>query len=305
MSYIYSLTDTWNAGGTAFNGIKMTITNTASASSSYMLNLTTSGATTGYFTVDKNGVTATSDSLGVGVSVPATKLEIASGTSTTLGALRINQASAVGAGAGAVVFFQDGTEQTRIYPEGGSQLVVATGASPTEALRLTGVNLTVAGSLTANVTFNLRNAAATTGFRWTVLGNYNDGNVVLARLTDAGAYKGNIFVNFVAGDMAFFNHAGPAEVLRLTPVGNALLGTTTSPTTGTKCLTIATGTAPTATPADTVTFYSSDLSAGNTMLSIYTEGTSVSSNTGTTNLSNRIAVRVNGTVYYLLAASSA
>lgn len=58
MAYIYNLTDTWNAAGTAFNGIKMAITNTASAASSYMLNLSTSGATTGSFTVDKSGNTA-------------------------------------------------------------------------------------------------------------------------------------------------------------------------------------------------------------------------------------------------------
>jgi len=97
-----------------------------------------------------------------------------------------------------------------------------------------------------------------------------------------------------------------AEAMRIDSSGNVLVGTITSPTTGTQCLTIETGTAPTATPADTVTFYSTDLSAGNTIPSIYTEGTGiVSANTGTTNLSNRIAVRINGTVYYLLAASSA
>lgn len=55
MAYIYNLTDTWNAAGTAFNGIKMVVTNTASAASSYLINLSSTGATTGSFTVDKSG----------------------------------------------------------------------------------------------------------------------------------------------------------------------------------------------------------------------------------------------------------
>jgi hypothetical protein len=55
MAYIYNLTDTWNAAGTAFNGIKMVVTNTASAAGSYLINLSSTGATTGSFTVDKSG----------------------------------------------------------------------------------------------------------------------------------------------------------------------------------------------------------------------------------------------------------
>jgi hypothetical protein len=83
--------------------------------------------------------------------------------------------------------------------------------------------------------------------------------------------------------------------------GNLLVGTTASPTSGTQCLAIKTGTAATASPADTITIYSTDLSAGNTMLSIYTEGTTVG--TGTPTANRTIAVRINGTVYYLLAST--
>ena len=91
------------------------------------------------------------------------------------------------------------------------------------------------------------------------------------------------------------------QSMTLTSAGNLLVGTTSSPTTGTQCLTVGTGTAPTATPADTVTLYSSDLSAGNTMPSFYTEGTIVG--TGTPTANRTIAVRINGTVYYLLAST--
>jgi len=95
------------------------------------------------------------------------------------------------------------------------------------------------------------------------------------------------------------------ERMRITSAGNLLFGTTSSPTTGTQCLTVATGTAPTATPADTVTMYSSDRSAGNTIPSFYCEGAGVT-NAGitSTTVTNKIAVRINGTVYYLLATTS-
>ena len=55
MAFIYNLTDTWNDGATTWNGIKLAVTNTLSDSSSKLLNLTVSGATTASFTVDKSG----------------------------------------------------------------------------------------------------------------------------------------------------------------------------------------------------------------------------------------------------------
>jgi hypothetical protein len=100
--------------------------------------------------------------------------------------------------------------------------------------------------------------------------------------------------------------ADATEQARIDSIGNFLLGTTSSPTTGTQCFTIETGTAPTASPADTVTLYSSDRSAGNTIPSIYCEGSGVT-NAGitSTTVTHKIAVRVNGTIYYLLATTNA
>lgn len=102
------------------------------------------------------------------------------------------------------------------------------------------------------------------------------------------------------------NASAPVNSLVIDGSGNVLVGTGTSPTTGTQCLTIETGTAPTATPADTVTFYSSDRSAGNTIPSFYCEGSGVT-NAGITNttVTNKIAVNINGTVYFLLATTNA
>jgi hypothetical protein len=92
--------------------------------------------------------------------------------------------------------------------------------------------------------------------------------------------------------------------MRITNLGNVCIGTTAAGTSAEDVLAIGTGVAPTTGPADTIQIYSTDLSAGNTMLSIYTEGTSVNANT-TADATHRIAVRINGTVYYLLANTAA
>ena len=53
MSYIYDLSDTWNAGGTVFTAIKMNVTNTASAAGSKIISLQVGGSE--QFSVDKDG----------------------------------------------------------------------------------------------------------------------------------------------------------------------------------------------------------------------------------------------------------
>ena len=94
------------------------------------------------------------------------------------------------------------------------------------------------------------------------------------------------------------------ERMRITSLGNVCIGTTAAGTSAEEVLAIGTGVAPTTGPADTIQIYSTDLSAGNTILSLYTEGTPVNANT-TAAATHRIAVRINGTVYYLLANTAA
>lgn len=100
-----------------------------------------------------------------------------------------------------------------------------------------------------------------------------------------------------------------AEVPRLTilDAGNVGIGTTTFGTSAATVLGIKTGTAPSSGVADTIQLYSTDLSAGNTMLSIYTEGTCINSDVSGSKATatTRVSIRINGTVYYLLANTTA
>jgi hypothetical protein len=127
------------------------------------------------------------------------------------------------------------------------------------------------------------------------------GTALLPSLTRNG--DNNTGMWFPAADTIAWSTNG-GERLRITSGGNLGLGTSTFGTSAAVTLAIATGTAPTTGPADTIQIYSTDLTAGNTMLSLYTEGTIVNANT-TAATTHRIAIRVNGTVYYLLANTAA
>lgn len=56
MAFIYNLLDTWNNAGTVFSGIKLNVTNTASAAGSKLIDLQIGGST--FFNVDKSGQVA-------------------------------------------------------------------------------------------------------------------------------------------------------------------------------------------------------------------------------------------------------
>ena len=61
-------------------------------------------------------------------------------------------------------------------------------------------------------------------------------------------------------------------------------------------------TAPNASPVDGFYLYSDDLSAGNTMLGLYTEGTAVAA-IGIKVVNETLAVRVNGVTKYVMLAA--
>jgi hypothetical protein len=88
----------------------------------------------------------------------------------------------------------------------------------------------------------------------------------------------------------------------LDTVGNWGVGTSSFGTSAVSVIGVATGTAPTTGPADTVQFYSSDDAAGHTIPSFYCEGTNVIATGQADSASSvRVKVRINGTVVTLLA----
>jgi hypothetical protein len=86
--------------------------------------------------------------------------------------------------------------------------------------------------------------------------------------------------------------------------GNVGIGTTSFGTSASRVLSLGNATEPSSGPADTVQFYSTDRSAGNTIPAIYCEGTGVITANTTAAATHRIALKVNGTIYYLLENTS-
>jgi len=77
MAFIYDLTDTWNAGGTTFNAIKMNVTDTASAAASRLVSLQVGGVER--FGVRKDGQGYFAGNVGIGTSSPGAALDIGGG----------------------------------------------------------------------------------------------------------------------------------------------------------------------------------------------------------------------------------
>jgi hypothetical protein len=96
-----------------------------------------------------------------------------------------------------------------------------------------------------------------------------------------------------------------AERFRIDAGGNVGIGATSFGTSAAGVLGIKNGTAPGSGVADTVQFYSSDHAAGHTIPSFYCEGTDVVMTDQADSTSDiRIRVRINGTVYQLLAKAN-
>lgn len=81
------------------------------------------------------------------------------------------------------------------------------------------------------------------------------------------------------------------------------IGDVTNDDSATNVLTIQSGIAPSTTKSDTLSIYSTDLSSGNTMLGLRTEGSMIGIGSPTQNTT--VAIEINGTTYYLLASTSA
>lgn len=162
-----------------------------------------------------------------------------------------------------------------------------------------GTNAVIVGNLASNlsaaqttvVTDNYTQNDATSSFGFSV-----SSNAATTRLTTIGG--GSSYAIRVNGNVV--------DTLNVAGL-NVGLGVTTFGTNATRTLGILTGaTEPSSGPADTIQIYSVDRSAGNTIPAIYCEGSGVT-NAGitSTTVTNKIALKVNGTVYYLLATTNA
>jgi len=143
--------------------------------------------------------------------------------------------------------------------------------------------------------FYVSNTAGTS-----TLAAFGDGANMIGGTVDSSAMV------YAGASIPLVFYVNSAERLRIDSSGNVGLGVTTFGTSAARVLSIATGTEPTTGPTGTVQWFTSTRSANNTIPAIFTEGSGVT-NAAITNVTvtNKIALKVNGTIYYLLATTSA
>lgn len=160
--------------------------------------------------------------------------------------------------------------------------------------------------MTAALRFYVTNASTVNveRFRISGPGDIAIGSGAKLLLDSVGAAGDTYLTETSANQIAIFT--GGNERLRLDGSGNVGVNVTTFGTSAAGVLGLKNGTEPSSGPSDTVQIYSVDRSAGNTIPAIYTEGSGVT-NAGitSTTVTHKIALKVNGTVYYLLATTNA
>jgi hypothetical protein len=282
MSYIYNLTDTWNAAGTTFAGIKMAVTNTASSASSNLLDLSVSGATTASFTVDKSGNLSLNGAVNkLSITAPANSatLTIADGktlaVNNTLTFTGTDASSVAFGTGGTVVYTASPTISTPTFTTSATSplLIGGTGTTSTLTLRSTsGV-----GAAGADIIFQTGNNGATEAMRILNSGRvgvnispgytfdvnigssysriYGTGQDVIHRYECAGTggrvyHVGSTGSSSGAGNgWTLYDVTGNAARLVINPNGNIGLNVTSFGTSAVNVIGIANGTAPTTSPA--------------------------------------------------------
>jgi hypothetical protein len=131
MAYIYDLTDTWGNSLTAFDGIKLNVTDTASSAASKLLDLQINSSSK--FVISKSG------------NVTASGI-----VQSTSGGFR----------------FPDGTTQTTASVGGAGTVTSVSGTGTVSGLTLTG-NVTTSGSLTLGGTLSLTSGNVTSALGYT------------------------------------------------------------------------------------------------------------------------------------------
>jgi hypothetical protein len=186
MAFIYDLTDTWNAGGTAFNGIKMNVTDTASAAASRLMTLQVGGAER--FSVTKAGVGYFSGNVEIA----------ASGSSK----LRINSTNAQ-------------TPTIDLFRTGGTGYQITADSSVIFSIN----RISSAGAVTATpLTINSGNTATFAGVIQTIGASATAPSFSFSADTDTGIFQ--------AGANILAASTGGSERLRVDSSGNVAINNT-------------------------------------------------------------------------------
>ena len=265
-----------------------------------------SAVVTGDLTVRTDKLAVTSTGVGCGTLTPVSKLVVRDGSNRNF--VVISDATQLGSAGIAIGSFTDNAAAYAPLAVIGSATEFSNSTSATffiggttaMTLNSTGLGIRVVPvaarlQLAYTEVNTIPAAGATTGH------NFAFGSTVFG-LAGGSLSTGDSYLQCTRWDGTATNYN-----LLLNPNGgNVGIGVSTFGTSAAKVLSIATGTEPTTGPAGSVQFFTSTRSASNTIPAIFTEGSGVTNAAITnTTVTNKIAIKVNGTIYYLLATTSA